>query len=1178
MAPAMAILSDQPDQLKNGTRDLFLSYNRRNRAVVMRVKELLRQRAIKTFFDRDDLTPGEPWQNELERAIGEVRAVTVFISGEGIGTWQRPEKELALDRQVQERKAGGHFPVIPVLLPGADEDKITGFLSLNTWIDLRGGLDGPAAVAALDALARAVTGELPTALMPAPEPLCPYRGLEPFHEDDAPLFFGRDKFADDLLQKVLAHPLVAVVGPSGSGKSSVVQAGLLPRLRREGWPNKTWEALIFTPGEQPFHSLAKELLPLYETAKSKTEQMIEARKLGEALVEVKLHLQDPIDEALKTVQTANRLLLVIDQFEELFTLSEERYRQPFIESLIAVATRADSPVAIVLTLRADFYGRAIDLSRDLSDSIQQGLVNLGPMTRGELQQAIVEPARRVGLNFEPGLVARLLDDVTGRPGGLPLLQFALTGLGQPRDGRAITNEQYDAIGTLEGAISQRADEQFKHVPLVEREAMLRAFTRLVRVSAANEEGADTRQRVRLKDLDAAVYPVVKSFVKNRLLVMSRDEETNEEMIEVAHEALIQRWDRLKELLNKDRDFILWRQHLGLLLNEWKRLDRDAGALIRGAHLAEAKRWAKDRERDLNEAEKGFISRSEMAAGRPRRWAIAAAAAVLLVIASVGGWILWIRSNAYQIGVVLSEAPGLMASSDKESVRIDWVRALALAGRINESLATRDAITSIDTRSKASIAVAEALALVGQTDRALDVANRIEDSQIQSPAFVAVVEAIGKRGKVDEALAVARKVSDPQTQHLALATVVQSWIEAEKPDEALAVTREIRDVNRRSQALITVAEALAQFGKTDEALTVAREIKETTRNEPSSDHVQACIAVAGALAQAGKMEGANWSLNEAIASAAEIYNLESRSSALANTAVALMKVGRKEEAIRAAVEAFATARKIGEARLSQCRVFVSVAEALMKVGRVDQAKQAANTALTVAREIKPGRELKNEPQTQIQQDPYLQAKALALVAATEALNKAVRKEEAKQAANEARVVARQIENSYFRSETMKAVMAALIELQKTDEALIAACEISGGDIKSQPLNTFIELLAKISGSGMARQDAQFQALISTADSLIREGKMDEARGKAVVAFDAALVYAADDVRSRNLAGVAKVFAQLRSFRQARESAISCPFSNDRLDAYTTILLEYAKEQDPSLAKLLEAPRRKKAGVN
>jgi len=211
-AAMAASTHNQPDQTNNGARDLFLSYNSRDREVVMRVRELLHQRAIKTFLDRYDLTPGMPWQSELERAISRVRAIAVLIGAEGIGAWQRPEKELALDRQVQEERVGRRFPVIPVLLPNAEADKITGFLTRNTWIDMRGGTDNPMAAAALDALARAVTGEPPAAPTQAVEPLCPYRGLEPFHEDDAPLFFGRDKFADDLLLKVLAHPLVAVVG------------------------------------------------------------------------------------------------------------------------------------------------------------------------------------------------------------------------------------------------------------------------------------------------------------------------------------------------------------------------------------------------------------------------------------------------------------------------------------------------------------------------------------------------------------------------------------------------------------------------------------------------------------------------------------------------------------------------------------------------------------------------------------------------------------------------------------------------------------------------------------------------------------------------------------------------------------------------------------------------------
>jgi hypothetical protein len=300
--------------------------------------------------------------------------------------------------------------VIPVVLPNAEIDKVTGFLSLNTWIDLRNRLDDPAE---LDALARAVKGEPPAEQTVAAEPLCPYRGLEPFHEDDAPLFFGRDE---------------------------------------------------------------------------------EARTLGEALAERKIPLDDPIAATLAAAKNVNRLLLVVDQFEELFTLSEERYRQPFIESLIAAAARADSPVTVVLTLRADFYGQAIGLSRSLSDSIQQG--------------------------FEPGLATRLLDDIKGQPGNLPLLEFALKELWLRRQGGTITNEQYDVIGTLEGAISKRADAQLERVPPAEREAVLRAFTRLV--------------------------------------------------------CITQRWERMREWVNKDRKFLLWRQRLGLRMSFLEGNTRDVG--------------------------------------------------------------------------------------------------------------------------------------------------------------------------------------------------------------------------------------------------------------------------------------------------------------------------------------------------------------------------------------------------------------------------------------------------------------------------------------------------------------------------------------------------------------------------------------------------------------------------
>jgi len=985
-AAMTASAHNQPDQTNNGTRDLFLSYNNRDREVVMRVRELLHQRAIRTFFDRNDLTPGMPWQSELERAINQVRAVAVLIGAEGIGAWQRPEKELALDRQVQEERAGRRFPVIPVLLPDAEANKVTGFLTRNTWIDLRGGTDNPMAAAALDALARAVTGEPPAASAQAVEPLCPYRGLEPFHEDDAPLFFGRDKFADDLLQKVLAHPLVAVVGPSGSGKSSVVQAGLLPRLRREGWPNETWEAVIFTPREHPFHSLAKELLPLYVTDKSKTERMIEARTLGEALAKEKIPLDDPIGAALKAAQTFDRLLIVVDQFEELFTLSEERYRQPFIESLIAAAARADSPVSIVLTLRADFYGQAIGLSRSLSDSIQQGLVNLGPMTDEELRQAIEGPARHIGLSFEPGLMARLLDDAKGQPGNLPLLEFALKELWQSRQGVKITNDRYDAIGRLEGAISKRADAQFERVPPAKHEAVLRAFTRLVRVSAANEQGTDTRRRVRLKDLDTAVHPVVKSFVKERLLVMSHVEETGEETVEVAHEALIRRWGHLKELLDKDREFLLWRQSLGLRLSEWQRLGRDEGALLKGALLIETKGWMRGWGEYLNELEQEFIKTSELAARRPRQLPTIAAIIVVLAVASITGWWLWIQSDAYQIRIILSESPKLMTSSDETTVH-EWIGTLAASGRISEALATArrmktDSQIEKDARYRSFVAIDETLIKLGKIEQVFVIAQEASETEernksgfvfverypsLSSRPFIAVAEALAKVGKVNEAFAAVRKI-EINSQPWAFSAISEALViagkkdEAEKAaDESLAVAIKIEKVHtgifEPPGVFKPVAKALTRVDKIDKVLAFAQE-----RHRPYSQ-VEILMAAVGELVEAEKIDEARKVGDMLISVARKVGMSEEISDTVrslkfpplyksASEAKAISElISYFEEPVQNAKE-LASARKIDEALTVAHKVgsedvrdhaLTAIAETLVNMGDIDK-------ALSVAREI------------------------------------------------------------------------------------------------------------------------------------------------------------------------------------------------------------------------------------
>ncbi|HEY0092806.1 MAG TPA: toll/interleukin-1 receptor domain-containing protein, partial [Archangium sp.] len=209
--------------------DVFLSYHPADRGVIASIRRSLGERGIRAFYDQDSLIPGLPRMDALEKALLQTHAVTVFLGREGLGSWQKRERALALERQLAEEKTGRSFPVIPVLLPGADLMKASGFLLLGTWIDLR----RPEDPHQLEALARALRGEPMSVPEATPEALCPYRSLQAFQEEDADLFFGREVFVERLSQKLDGHDLVAVVGASGSGKSSVVQAGLLPQLRRK---------------------------------------------------------------------------------------------------------------------------------------------------------------------------------------------------------------------------------------------------------------------------------------------------------------------------------------------------------------------------------------------------------------------------------------------------------------------------------------------------------------------------------------------------------------------------------------------------------------------------------------------------------------------------------------------------------------------------------------------------------------------------------------------------------------------------------------------------------------------------------------------------------------------------------------------------------------------------------
>jgi TIR domain len=583
--------------------DLFLSYNGADAEAVADVRRLLEAGSITTFLDRDKLVAGLPWPQALEEGLRRVRGVGVFI-GRELGGWQKREMWFALDRQVHEEKQGRAFPVIPVLLPGAD--LTPGFLFTNTWIDLRGGLDAVLTAEALGAFERAINSTKPAQAPDRLIAICPYRGLQVFREEDAAFFFGRKAFARQLLDYTLGKDLVAVVGPSGSGKSSVVQAELLPLLRRERPPAHTWDAVSFTPGNEPFRRLASALIPLLESNLSEIDRLAEAQKLGKVLAAGEAKLEAVISRVIEKSNGTGRLLLVADQFEELFTLTPEPDRRPLARALLRALGSA--PFTLLVTLRADFYSQIIALDRELSDRLASAQVNIGALTQDELRESITAPARLVGLEFEPGLVERVLADVGSEPGRLPLLEFALTELWQHREESRLTNRAYDQIGGATGALAQRAEAEFKQLTAEEQAAARRLLGRLVRVARPEEAGEDTRQRADLSEADALGKGVANRLATARLLVTGGETAEGTLSVEVAHEALIRNWGRLRVWLNEDREFLLWRQRLQVQVDAWQGHGRDAGYLFRGQPLSEAERWLLGRPHDLTDPEQQFISK------------------------------------------------------------------------------------------------------------------------------------------------------------------------------------------------------------------------------------------------------------------------------------------------------------------------------------------------------------------------------------------------------------------------------------------------------------------------------------------------------------------------------------------------------------------------------------------
>lgn len=405
----------------------------------------------------------------------------------------------------------------------------------------------------------------------------PYKGLHAFLEADAQDFFGREELVAELVDRVGNGRFLAVVGPSGSGKSSVVLAGLVPAIRARGW-----KIAVTTPGAYPLEELEAALLRIAVNPPASLREQLAADELG-LLRAVKRVLPDDGSE----------LLLIVDQLEEAFTLVENDERRAHFLSSLEVAVRdPHSRLRVVATLRADFYDRPL-LHRGVGELMRDRVETVLPLTPDELERAIAAPAKRVGMTLEEGLLGRIVADVVDEPGALPLLQYALTELHERRMGTTLARTAYDEIGGISGAIAGRAEALYQGLDTDGREAVRQLFLRLVTLG----ETADTRRRIDRGELDSLdvdqgqLALALDAFGAARLLSFDRDPRTQEPTVEVAHEALLGQWVRLEAWIDAARDDLRAHQRLSAAAREWRDVDRDPSLLMRGSQLGRFESWA-----------------------------------------------------------------------------------------------------------------------------------------------------------------------------------------------------------------------------------------------------------------------------------------------------------------------------------------------------------------------------------------------------------------------------------------------------------------------------------------------------------------------------------------------------------------------------------------------------------
>ena len=489
------------------------------------------------------------------------------------------------------------------------------------------------------------------------KPSQPFIGLKPFQPEDASLFFGRNNEISRMLEIIFSKGFLVLCGPTGSGKSSILRAGLIPSLKNNTLnSNLSDQAVIFfKPGADPFVSLAEAVVSEIESDKDKTDLKEKVEKLSRLFIAFPENFTQNIKDVFGVER---KCTVIIDQFEDLFTLcSDEQKRDKFIYAVSAWIS--GKKTTTILSVRSDYYLQLSTYSL-ISEQLEGSLFNLETPSERELRQIIVEPAAKAGIKVEQGLVERILKDLETVNNKLAVLQLVLYELWSNRNGNLLTHAAYDKINRTDGVLKQMYEGVYKLFSQKELEAARPLITRLVNIEN------NTRQALNFDGIDNEKRMALKPFIDKGLLIIDRGKKAGFEKVELANDLLISSWPQLNEWISNDREFLLWRQQLDSKLDIWRSSNGLTDFLLNKTFTAEAQKWLNEYPNDLTEDEKRFIKKSIDSRAKQKRTSRVINIAVLVVIVGMLIFIM-LRSKTSTSAI---ETP--LSNSDSAKAYTDFV--------------------------------------------------------------------------------------------------------------------------------------------------------------------------------------------------------------------------------------------------------------------------------------------------------------------------------------------------------------------------------------------------------------------------------------------------------------------------------------------------------------------------